>query len=125
MKDESKQPFRILKSVDEGTGILDKDLTPAVTSGNESPTGLTLTNTPLGDRYVTVRVNGISYTLSGQFSIFLHNEICIFAGVRLFFTINITLEHRNLDGFAIQRGGNSCMPVIESYAYQCQRRKNH
>jgi len=29
MKDESKQPFRILKSVDEGTGILDKDLTPA------------------------------------------------------------------------------------------------
>ncbi len=29
MKDESKQPFRILKGVDEGTGILDKDLTPA------------------------------------------------------------------------------------------------
>ena len=29
MKDESKQPFRILKGVDESTGILDKDLTPA------------------------------------------------------------------------------------------------
>ena len=29
MKDESKQPFRILRGVDESTGILDKDLTPA------------------------------------------------------------------------------------------------
>ena len=29
LKDESKQPFNFLKAVDEGTGILDKDLTPA------------------------------------------------------------------------------------------------
>jgi hypothetical protein len=38
----------------------DKDLTPSATSGNYAATGLTLSQKPLGNRYVTVRLNGIA-----------------------------------------------------------------
>jgi len=41
--------------------IQDKNLTPSVTSGDNSTTGLTISSTPQGERYVTVSVNGISY----------------------------------------------------------------
>jgi hypothetical protein len=42
----------------------DKDLTPAATSGNFSTTGITISATPQGERYVTVILNGISYKLA-------------------------------------------------------------
>ena len=50
--------------------IEDKSLTPAVTSGDESSTGLTITSTPQGERYVTVIVNGISYEVGDGYKTF-------------------------------------------------------
>ena len=41
--------------------IQDKSLIPSATSGDNSTTGLTISSTPQGERYVTVSVNGISY----------------------------------------------------------------
>lgn len=41
----------------------DKNLTPAATSGDESPTGLTISSDPFGDSYVSVLVNGLMTTV--------------------------------------------------------------
>jgi len=42
---------------------LDKEINPAPTAGDNSPTGITLTYTPYQDSYVMVEVNGISVEL--------------------------------------------------------------
>tara|TARA_Y100000034_G_scaffold67010_1_gene80863 strand:+ start:2207 stop:3811 length:1605 start_codon:yes stop_codon:yes gene_type:complete len=41
----------------------DKSLVPLVTVGDNATTGITISTTPVGDGYVTVRVNGTSYEL--------------------------------------------------------------
>ena len=42
---------------------LDKEINPAPTAGDNSPTGITLTYTPYQDSYVMVEINGISVEL--------------------------------------------------------------
>lgn len=42
---------------------LDKSLTPLSTSGDGSPTSLTLSGTPKAGSYVTVSVNGVEYVV--------------------------------------------------------------
>jgi hypothetical protein len=51
-----------------GTGLSkdDKDLTPALTSGNFSPTGLTITNTPPASSWVGVHVNNVGPYVLGD-----------------------------------------------------------
>ena len=55
---------------------LDKDLTSAVTSGNDSPTGLTITDTPALDGYVMVIINGLEAELGDG----IKTRDCYFTG---------------------------------------------
>jgi len=56
--------------------ISDKDLTPNITSGDDSFTGITISDTPTGMRYVTVKVNGVSYEVGNG----LKTKHCYFSG---------------------------------------------
>lgn len=41
----------------------DKDLTPSATSGDGQDSGIDISNTPVGDGYVIVKVNGVTHTV--------------------------------------------------------------
>lgn len=47
-----------------GLAAVDKDMTPAATSGNYVDTGLTITSTPVTGSYVCIMVNGVMEALS-------------------------------------------------------------